>query len=694
MGKDVQKIGKQIESVGTALTVGITTPILAVGTASLKATMDFDSSMSKVQALSGSTGEELLALKRKAQELGASTAWSASQVSEAMQYMALAGWDANDVLEGTAGILSAASATGEDLAAVCDIITDGLSAFGMEAGESSRFADVLAATATGANTTIEMMGEAFTYAGSVAGAFNYSIEDTALAIGLMANSGVKASNAGTALRRMMTDLNGTIEVSGKNLGTYLIETANADGTMKPFRETLRNLRTAFEGLTDAEKATNAELLVGKTGMAGFLAIMNTSDEALDKLANSIDNSTGSAEQMSEVMLDNLGGQITLLKSGIESLALAIGERLTPYARKLTSVVQSIVSTFNNMSDTQKDQVVKIGAIVACIPPLILLYGKLVKGVGKAMVSFGKFGQQVKSAGSVMKVIFSPANKIVLIMTAIALVAVLVIKYWEPLKAFFIACFNKIKELAIACGVDFEKLKEVFNKAKEAISLAIQGITIAMQWLWKILQPILNVVVEAIKICCSAWIGYFGGLLTGIGNIINGVVEVLGGIIDFIVGVFTLNWQKAWQGVVNIFTGLFQGIAGVCKSVMNGIIGFINGAIRGINKLGSFKMPEWLGGAQIGLNIPEIPMLYKGTDNWQGGTAMIHDRGAEIVDLPRGTRVYPHDESIKKAFNDGARQGKNGVMINISNMTVRKQSDIDEIANALYNKLKKHSFNMA
>lgn len=690
----MQKIGKQIEGIGTALTVGITTPILAVGAASLKATMDFDSSMSKVQALSGSTGEELATLKRKAQELGASTAWSASQVSEAMQYMALAGWDANAMLEGTAGILSAASATGEDLAAVCDIITDGLSAFGMEANESAHFADVLASTATSANTTIEMMGEAFTYAGSVAGAFNYSIEDTALAIGLMANSGVKASNAGTALRKMMTELSGTFKVTGENLGTYIIETANADGTMKPFRETLLSLREAFKDLTEAERASTAESLVGKTGMAGFLAIMNTSDEAFNSLADSIDNSTGSAQQMSEVMLDNLGGQITLLKSGIESLALAIGERLTPYARKIVGVIQDVVLAFNNMSDTQKDQVVKIGAIIACIPPLILLYGKLVKGVGKSMVTFGKFGGQVKSAGSVMKVIFSPANKIVLIMTVIALVAMLVIKYWKPLKDFFITCFDKIKELAITCGVDFEQLKEIFNKTKEAIALTIQGIVAFMQWLWEKIQPILSVVAEGIKICCSAWIGYFEGLLTGIGAIVNGVTEVLGGIIDFIVGVFTGNWQQAWQGVVNIFTGLFQGITGVCKSVMNGVIGLVNGAIRGLNKLGSFKMPDWLGGTQVGINIPEIPMLYKGTDNWQGGTAMIHDRGAEIVDLPQGSRVYPHDESIKKAFNDGAKQGTNGVTINISNMTVRKQSDIDEIASALYNKLKKQTFNMA
>ena len=657
--------------------------------------MDFDSAMSKVQALSGSTGEELIALKDKAVELGASTAWSASQVSEAMQYMALAGWDANQMLEGTAGMLSAASATGEDLAAVCDIITDGLSAFGMEASESARFADVLASTATSANTTIEMMGEAFTYAGSVAGAFNYSIEDTALAIGLMANSGVKASNAGTALRKMMTELNGTIEVTGKNLGTYAIETANADGSMKPFRETLTSLRQAFSKLTEAEKSSTAETLVGKTGMAGLLAIMNTSDEAFNELANAIDNSTGSAEQMSEVMLDNLGGQVTLLKSGIESLALSIGERLTPYASKLVGIVQNVVSAFNGMNDEQKDQLVKIGVIVACIPPLILLYGMLVKGVGKTMVSFGKFSDQVKSAGSVMKVIFSPANKIVLIMTAIALVVALVIKYWEPLKEFFSGCFNKIKEVAVACGIDFEQLKEVFNKVKEGIGLAIQGIVAFIQWLWEMIQPIISVIIECIQFFCTTWIGAFEGILTGVGEAINGVVEVLGGIIDFIVGVFTGNWELAWEGVVSIFTGLFEGIVGVGKGVINGIIGFINGAIRGINKICSFKMPEWLGGAEMGLNIPEIPMLYKGTDNWQGGTAMIHDRGAEIVDLPRGTRVYPHDESIKKAFNDGARSNAG---VNIAKLAdtivVREDADIDRIANALYNKLKKQAFNMA
>lgn len=695
VSKDLYKIGNNITNVGKSLTLGVTAPIVGIGTASLKAMMDFDKSMSKVQALSGATVEQLVLLKDKATELGATTAFSASQVSEAMQYMALAGWKTNDILKGTAGILNAASASGEELATVSDIITDGLSAFGLEASKANHFADVLSTTATNANTTIGMMGEAFTYAGSVAGALGYSVEDTAVAIGIMANSGIKASQAGTALRSMMTELTGTIEVTGKTLGTYTIQTANADGTMKPFRETLNSLRTAFKGLTEAERSAMAESLVGKNAMAGLLAIMNTSDEAFNSLATAIHNSTGSAERMSDVMLNNLVGQITIIKSGVESLAIAIGDRLTPYARKLADSVQKVVTTFNNMSAEQKDLVLKIASIIAIMPVAILIFGKMVKGVSSAIGAYSKFSKSVKKAESVFKVIFSPANKIVLIMTAIALVAVLVIKYWEPIKGFFLDLVSKIKSYLEACGVDFNKMKETFNKVVQAIGLAIQALITFFMGLWEKTKPLVELFGMSIFVVCHEIIGAFQGMMTGVGNIINGLMSLFGGLIDFIVGVFTGNWEKAWQGVKDIFSGIFEGIAGVCRNVMNTIIGFINGGIRGLNKLTNIKLPDFLGGKQIGFSIPEIPMLYKGTENWQGGTAMIHDRGAEIVDLPRGTRVYPHDESIKKAFNDGARSNTG---INITKLAdtivVREDADIDKIANALYNKMKKYAFNRA
>lgn len=695
VSKDLSKISNNITNVGKSLTLGVTAPIMGIGTASLKATMDFNQSMSKVQALSGATGEQLALLKDKATELGAVTAFSASEVSEAMQYMALAGWKTNDILEGTAGILAAASASGEELATVSDIITDGLSAFGLEANKASHFADVLSTTATNANTTISMMGEAFTYAGSVAGSLGYSVEDTALAIGTMANSGIKASQAGTALRTMMTELTGTIKVTGKTLGTYTIQTANADGTMKPFRETLESLRYAFSQLSEAERASMAESLVGKNAMAGLLAIMNTSDEAFNSLATAIDNSTGSAERMSDVMLDNLAGQITIIMSGVESLALAIGERLTPYARKLANSVKKVVTAFNNMTDEQKDTALKIGVLIAIIPVAILIFGKMVKGISGAIGAYSKFSKTVQKAGSIFKVIFSPANKIVLVMTAIALVAVLVIKYWEPIKGFFLDLVSEIRSYLEACGVDFNKMKETFNKVVQAIGLAIQALISFFMGLWEKIKPLVELFGMSIFVVCHEIVGAFRGMMTGVGNIINGLMSLFGGLIDFIVGVFTGNWTKAWQGVKDIFSGIFEGIAGVCKSVMNTIIGFINGGIRGLNKLTNFKLPDVLGGQQIGFSIPEIPMLYKGTDNWKGGTAMIHDRGAEIVDLPRGSRVYPHDESIKKAFNDGARSNNGFNIAKLADtIIVREDADIDRIATALYNKLKKQAFNMA
>lgn len=695
VSKDLNKIGNNITNLGKSLTLGVTAPIVGIGTASLKATMDFDKSMSKVQALSGATGEQLILLKDKATELGATTAFSASQVSEAMQYMALAGWKTNDILEGTAGILAAASASGEDLAKVSDIITDGLSAFGLEASKANHFADVLSTTATNANTTIGMMGEAFTYAGSVAGALGHSVEDTALAIGIMANSGIKASQAGTALRTMLTELSGTLEITGKNLGTYVIQTSNADGTMKPFRETLESLKYAFSQLSEAERASMAESLVGKNAMAGLLAIMNTSDEAFNSLATAIDNSTGSAERMSDVMLDNLAGQLTIIMSGVESLALAIGDRLTPYARKLADSIQNVVTTFNNMSDEQKDTALKIGAFIAIIPVAILIFGKMVKGVSGAIGAYSKFSKSVQKAGSVFKVIFSPANKIVLIMTAIALVAVLVIKYWKPLKGFFLDVVSKIRRYLEACGVDFNKMKETFNKIVQAIGLAIQALISFFVSLWEKIKPLVEFFGMSIFVVCHEIVGAFQGMMTGVGKIINGLMSLFGGLVDFIVGVFTGSWAQAWQGVKDIFSGIFEGIVGVCRSVMNTIIGFINGGIRGLNKLTSIKLPDFLGGKQIGFSIPEIPMLYKGTDNWKGGTAMIHDRGAEIVDLPRGTRVYPHDESIKKAFNDGARSsGSFNIAKLADTIIVREDADIDRIANALYNKMKKYAFNRA
>ena len=697
-GKEIQKVGKNIEKVGKGLSVSVTAPLAAIGAASIKTTMDFDASMSKVQALSGATGKQLEGLRQKCIELGGSTAWSASQVSEAMQYMALAGWDSEAMLEGTKGIMDAASASGEDLANVCDIITDGLSAFNMTAKDSSRFADVLAKTAASSNTTIGMMGEAFTYAGSVAGSFNYSIEDTAVAIGLMANSGIKASQAGTALRKILTEMQGTVEITGDKLGSYVIEVANADGKMQPLRETIIQLRDAFSMLTESEKAAEAEAIAGKTGMAGLLAIVNASDESFNALVNSIDNSTGAAAEMSEVMLNNLSGQVTIIKSGIESLAISIGTLLTPYLSKVAMKVQDVVTKFKNLSDEQKMQIVKWAGIAASIGPALLVFGNVIKFIGKAVVTFGKFGKAVKGINTIkgaLGLIFTPANTVVLVITAIALAAFLIIKYWKPIKAFFSGVFDKIKSILLNAGLDIENLKTMFVKLKTSFTGAIKNVLTVLSALWQAIGPILIGLGIAVTVAFSAVggaiIGLLGGVFKHFGEFINRIIDLFGGIILFITSVFAGEWGNAWDGVVSIFKGIFGGLLEIARSIINGVIGVINGGIKGVHTVASFF------GATKG-EAPQIPMLYKGTNNWQGGPAMIHDKGAEIVDLPQGSRVIPHDKSLMAAKAEGMKQSSatqsSGIVINVSNLNVREESDIDKIANALYSKFKKQALNMA
>lgn len=696
VGKDLKKIGDEIANVGEKLTVGVTAPIVGAGVASLKATMDFEQSLSRVQALSQSSTEQMKQLNDLAIRLGAETSLSASQVSEAMQYMALAGWKANDMLAGTAGIISLATASGEDLALVSDIVTDALSAFGLEADSASRFADVLATTATGANTTVQMMGEAFTYVGSVAGAFKYTIEDTALALGIMANSGIKAGQAGTALRKIMTETNGAFEIVGEKLGKYVIQTTKADGSMESFKHTMIEMRKVFSQLTDAEKAMNAEAIAGKTGMAGLLAIINASDESFNQLAKAIDESKGSAEEMSKIMLDNLWGQVEQISGGIESMALKIGQVLTPYAKKLAEVVQSVADKFNALSDEQVITMMKIAGVIAIIPPMIFMYGKLVKFVGIAMINFGKFGKAVKSAGSIMKVIFSPANKIVLIMTAVALVALLIIKNWDKIKPVLNNVYSFMKSVWESMGIDLEGLKQAFNTAKQHIMTAFGMVSQFLSDHSNTISAVLEFLKNVFLVIFSA----IGGILSGwLGNILQVVQHAIDGfnaLCDFIGNILKGNWEGAWNSLFDVFKNIFGGIFDFATGIIDGIMGAVHGVVNTIKNIGKSKVQvDAVSSASVPIEKAKVPAFAKGTNYFAGGLAQINEKGGEIVDLPTGTRIIPHDKSLQIAKSQGERKASSsGFTINVQNLTVREDADIDKIANALYNKFKKQAFNMA
>ena len=297
----------------------------------------FEEAMSTVEALSQANAQDMAALAAEAKELGATTKFTAKESADAMGYMAMAGWDATDMLQGMDGVLQLAAASGEDLAMVSDIVTDSLSAFGLTAKDTAHFSDVLAAAATNSNTNVAIMGETFKMSASVAGALGYSIEDVAVAMGLMANSGVKGSIAGTALRNTFNGLLEGVTLTGAAFGEYEYCAVRADGTMKDFGSTIDELRGYFDQMTEAERVNNAITIAGQRGYNGLLAILNATDEDYTSLTSSINNCTGAAQRMADVKLDNMNGQLTLMKSAWDALKTTIGEQFIPEMRTLYEV---------------------------------------------------------------------------------------------------------------------------------------------------------------------------------------------------------------------------------------------------------------------------------------------------------------------------------------------------------------------
>lgn len=720
---EIQRAGKAISSVGSAMTKSITLPIAGAATAAVKTAADFEASMSKVGAIAGTVADNEISdimqkaremglsfkegtnatetamniLKSKAQQMGATTAFSASESAEAMQYMAMAGWKTTDMMDGIAGIMNLAAASGEDLATTSDIVTDALTAFGMKARESSRLADVMATTSSNANTNVALMGETFKYCASTAGAMGYSIEDISVAIGIMGNAGIKGSTAGTTLKNTIANLAKPTDSQAEVMKKLGISLTDNSGNMKSFGEVMENLRSSFSGLSETEKAAAATTLAGKQSMAGLLTIVNASDKDFGKLTKAIKGSSGSAEEMASKMLDNLNGQLTLLKSAAEGIAITIGNKLMPYVKTGVSWVQKAADYINNLNDAQLDNIIKWAGIVAAIGPIILIFGKVVTTVGRVQKAWGGAIKLFTKFKGAVGLITSPAGIVIGVLAAIALGAVLVVKNWDKIKP----SIEKLKPV----GASIKKIAQiiedvliftirqaapVIKKYANAFAMAFRGILNNANGLIKSLQPVFKFIGNIIKNSISVDI---------IKQAISGVIKVFDGLIDFITGVFTGNWKTAWTGVKNIFKGIFDTFAAICKVPINAVISIINGAISRLNKI-SVNIPDWVpkfGGKTYGINLPTIPLLYKGTNNWQGGAAIIHDRGGEVVDLPRGSRVYPHDKSIEIARKEGERKGTGLVQITIQKLAdkieVRNDGDIDRIVDAFAYRLEKVALNM-
>lgn len=595
VGKSMQEMGEKMAAVGRNMSRYLTLPIVGMGTLAVKELGEFENAMAGVGAVSQASEEDLSAMSEYARNLAATTKFTAGEVTQAYHYMALAGWEPTEMMEGLEGVLNLVAASGEDLGTVSDIVTDSLTAMGEAADQSGRFADVLAIAMSHSNTNVAQLGEAFKYVAPVAGAMEYNIEDLAVALGTMANAGIKGSTAGTSLRTILTNMaNPTTKMASamEEIGVSLYD---SEGNMYSMMEVMNQLRSGLGGLADNFLATNLEaqeytrqleegeitedeyadaiqgliaaeygaeaahkaqlaaMLAGKRGMAGLLAVVNTSEEEWNGLAESIYNSGGAAEEMRHTMEDTLVGQITILKSQLAELAMQFGEALMPTIRSLVDWLQGVVKGFQELSPETKQMIVRIGAIVAAIGPLLFIGGKLLAGLGILLQMPAKLVAGIAGLISKLKILgvalSGPMGIIVAIAAAIGVLIAAFVSLWKRSETFRAAITAAFQQIQDAWGRLFEKLN--FD-----VGALLQAFQTAWAWFTNNLAPI------------------FIAAFQGIADFFSGVVDTILGLEDFFIGVFTGDWELAWEGVKGIFTGIWNAITGVFKAVWTVIVNLV------------------------------------------------------------------------------------------------------------------------
>ncbi len=588
-----EDVGSKATSLGTKLSLGLTAPITLIGKKAIQTTADFDAAMSEVGAISGATGDDLVALRNKAEEMGKTTKFSASESAEALKYMAMAGWKTGDMLDGLEGIMNLAAASGEDLGTTSDIVTDALTAFGMTAKDSGHFADILATAASNANTDVGMMGETFKYVAPIAGTLGYSAEDVSLAIGLMANASIKSSQAGTTLRSSLTRLSGTNETvmnTMVSLGLATAETANvldegkiqkaqekvanktidmeksqikyneavnkygaestqaqtaalnlekaennlqvalndletayqgnveiqgynntlmyeSDGTSRELRDVIIDLRKTFSTLSEEEQLNAAAVLFGQEAMSGMLAVINASDEDFDKLVTSIDSADGAAKKMADTMNDNLSGQLTLLKSQLEGLAIQFVTLIMPYLRQAVDWLSKVCDWIAGLDDGTKKMILAIGGLLAVAGPVLIFFGKVSSGIGgiikvggslisgigklspaisgitsiggKLVGGIGTLIGKVSGSGGLIAAlgaIPTPVKIVIAIFAALVAAGVLIYKNWDEIKEWGQKTWASIQDII---GKAVDRIKNFFSSIINFVKDNWQGLALLL-----------------------------------------------------------------------------------------------------------------------------------------------------------------------------------------------------------------------
>lgn len=590
----------------TASTVAISAVSAALSTCAgyaIKVGSDFEAGMSNVEAISSASAQSvttasgemvdgLTALTEKAKEMGATTKFSATESSQALNYMAMAGWDAQAMYDGLAGIMTLAAASGEDLATTSDIVTDALTAFGMQASESGHFADVLAQVSASANTNVGLLGETFKYVAPLCGTMGYSAEDASIAIGLMANSGIKGSQAGTALKTAIANMAAPTKAMAAQMAALGIEITNSDGSSKSLMEVMQNLRTSFDGLSESEQAAAASTIFGKESMSGMLAVINASDEDFAKLTESIYNCDGAAEQMAATMQDNLQGQVTILKSGVEGLGIAVYEKLQEPLKNLAVKGQEYIGQLTDAFNSGgfSGLVSEIGNVLADAVSMVMTYApKLVDaavdcidafigGISSALPAIAPAAVQIGTTliEGIIKVVPQLLSAGVQLLTALVEGAAsaapqLIVAFVEAVAAVIEALIEQAPALlqagmdllqALADGI-LQSLPIIAEAAPELIQSLCDSVTETLPQLLETGLEIVNSLAE--------------GLIQAAPQIATAAAQIITTLATFVIQNLPTIALAAVEIISTLADTLISSIPSLLKSVvdiMQGILGFV------------------------------------------------------------------------------------------------------------------------